>query len=62
MNDGPFAAQNLFDDRDVIAQPRIGLAPRLPVPALHDLRAGHAYSEDHSSLSGHGIDGLGAHG
>src|SRR5581483_8329347 len=39
---GPLAPEDLAHDGDVVPDAVVGLAPGLPVPALHDLRARHA--------------------
>ena len=40
VGDRSLAAQHVAEDLDVVAQAGVGLAPRLAVPALDDLRAG----------------------
>ena len=62
MADGAFALPDLFHDGDIIAQAGVGLAPGLAIPALDDLRAGHANADDHAAAAGQSIDCLGAHG
>ena len=42
----PLARPDVAQDRDVLARAREWLGERHPVPALHDLRAGHAQAED----------------
>ena len=54
------ASEHLADDLDVLAGASERLAVRLAVPALHDLRAGHAETEDEAALA-QVVDGDGVH-
>src|ERR1700712_5608206 len=49
---GAFALENLAHDRDVILDPIVGLAPRLAVPALDDLRSGDTEACDEAAATG----------
>jgi hypothetical protein len=59
---GRLALGDLADDLHVVPQPVIRHAPRLAVPALHDLRAGHPQAQDEAVAAGQRVHGLGLHG
>src|SRR3546814_7398698 len=54
-----FAAEHLPHDRDIVLDAMVGLAPRLHVPSLDDLRPGHAQPDDEAVAAGHRVDGAG---
>ena len=59
---GFFALEDLAHDRDVVLDPVIGLAPRLAVPALDDLRSRDTQACDETAATGHRINAGGRHG
>src|SRR5690606_22091306 len=54
---GLFALEDLAHDRDVVAQLPVRLAPRLPVPALDDLRPRYPEARDGPPAAGQRIQG-----
>jgi hypothetical protein len=50
------APEDLAHDRHVVLHPVVGLAPRLAVPALDDLRTRDAESGDEAAAACHGVD------
>jgi hypothetical protein len=58
---GLFALEDLAHDRDVVLDPIIGLAPRLAVPALDDLRSRDTEASDETAAAGHRVDAGGRH-
>jgi hypothetical protein len=54
--------EHLAHDRDVVADALVRLAPRLAVPPLDDLRAGHPDADDEPTAAGEGVDRHGVHG
>ena len=62
MRRGAFALEDLAHDRDVVLDPIIGLAPRLAVPALDDLRSRDTQAGDEAAAAGHRVNAGGRHG
>jgi hypothetical protein len=61
VRQGFFALEDLAHDRDVVLDPIIGLAPRLAVPALDDLRSRDTEASDETAATGHRVDAGGRH-
>src|SRR5690606_16245405 len=59
--DRRLALEDLAHDLDVVTQAPVRLAPRLAVPALDDLWAGHAEAGDHPPTAGERVDGHALH-
>ena len=58
---GRLAGEDLAHDRDIVADAPIGLAPRLAVPTLDDLRARNTQANDEAAAAGHRVDGRRRH-
>ena len=61
VRDRRLAVEHLAHDRRRSRAAGRRVAPRLAVPALDDLRAGHADADDHAAAAGEGVDRHGVH-